>query len=114
LLIKNPLKLYKVNNLSKLENITIRYNLLSKKYFKKSKKSTLVYLRSPKHFNIGKHKVFSFKNFFALKLTLNFKIYLQILLKYPIFLIKFLPKLTEINNLRKVNSLRVKAKVNIK
>ena len=106
--------MYKINNSSKLESITIRYNLLSKKYFKKSKKSTLVYLRSPKHFNIGKHKVFSFKNFFALKLMLNYKVYLQVLLKYPMFLIRLLPKFTEINILRKVNSLRVKAKVNIK
>ena len=106
--------MYRINNSSKLESITIRYNLLSKKYFKKSKKSTLVYLRSPKHFNIGKHKVFSFKNFFALKLFLNYKVYLQVLLKYPMFLIRLLPKFTEINMLRKVNSLRVKAKVNIK
>lgn len=36
---------------------------MTKKIFPKISKQTMVFLRSPKHFNIGKHKVHSFLNF---------------------------------------------------
>ena len=46
-----------------LKEFSLRGNYLTKKIFKKNSKQTLIFLRAPKHFNIGKHKISSFVNF---------------------------------------------------
>lgn len=55
--------MYKINKTASLTYIMLRGNYLTKKVFKKISKQTLIFLRAPKHFNIGKHKVSSFVNF---------------------------------------------------
>jgi hypothetical protein len=55
---------YKLQLLFKLKSIKTIYNV-------KKKESSLVYLRSPKHFNIGKQKILNInhKLFHAIKIT---------------------------------------------
>lgn len=106
--------MYKISNHSKLQTLMIRGNYLSKKFLVKNRKGVLVYLRSPKHFNIGKHKVFSFNNLFKEKLSFNVSIYLPILLKCPLYFFKFLLKNTNMHHLKKINSLRITLTTNIK
>lgn len=61
--------MYKIKKNSLLTTITLRGHYLTKKITPKTSKQTMVFLRSPKHFNIGKHKVHSFLNF--KKITYN-------------------------------------------
>jgi hypothetical protein len=99
--------LYKINFSGTLKTLVIRGTFLSKKFLKTNKKSTLVYLRSPKHFNIGKHKVFSFKNSFSTLLSLNLKIANKALVNYPLFFFKFVPAIVDVNTLKRINSVRI-------
>lgn len=55
--------MYKLAKNSKLTLITLRGHYLTKKILPKTSKQTMVFLRAPKHFNIGKHKVHSFVNY---------------------------------------------------
>jgi len=55
--------LYKINKKNILKTIILRGHYLTKKMSKKNSKQTLIFLRAPKHFNIGKHKISSFVNF---------------------------------------------------
>ena len=58
-------KLYLINKGGTLKNLCLRGVYLSKKFSKTQNKQTLVYLRAPKHFNIGKQEVLSFRNKFS-------------------------------------------------
>lgn len=94
--------------------MVVRGIFFSKKFLKKNKKQVLVFLRSPKHFNIGKRKVFSFKNthhsFVSLNLPIilnyflfNSNVYYNFLINHYIFIIPF-----------RITSLRTTTKVVIK
>lgn len=88
--------MYLISNNSKLEYIALRGYFISKKNLKKNNYQCLVYLRSPKHFNIGKQKVFSFNSKFFYKFTVQKKIYYNKTItnnefNYPIFLKNFKP-----------------------
>lgn len=66
--------MYKIKKNSELTSITLRGHYLTKKIIHKISKQTMVYLRSPKHFNIGKHKVHSFLNFKKIIYSVKYKI----------------------------------------
>jgi len=68
--------LYKIDSESKLIKLKINYLLLSKRTNKyinliNKKKQQLIFLRAPKHFNIGKHKIHSFDNINNNKILYN-------------------------------------------
>lgn len=52
--------MYQLSKFCLINNIRVRGVFLTKK--NNNKKQTLIFLRSPKHFNIGKRKVISFNN----------------------------------------------------
>lgn len=86
--------MYLVSNNSSLECIVLRGYFVSKKNLKKNNYQCLVYLRSPKHFNIGKQKVFSFNSKFCYKFKIKKKIHYNKTItnpefNYPIFLKNF-------------------------
>lgn len=104
--------MYLLNKTGILNEYTIRGIYLTKKKTKKWKKQTLIYLRSPKHFNIGKHKILSFNTNIKYKYTLNMNInYLSFIKKnnflclYSIF--------HRINILYRINSIKTKIKTKI-
>lgn len=97
-----------------MKTLVIRGTFLSKRFLKSNKKNTLVYLRSPKHFNIGKHKVFSFKNNFSTHLLLNLKLANKALVYYPMFFFRYIPTIVDVNTLKRINSLRVSISTKIK
>ena len=66
--------MYKIKKNSLLSLITLRGHYLTKKIVPKTSKQTLVFLRAPKHFNIGKHKVHSFLNFKKILYQVNYKV----------------------------------------
>lgn len=66
--------MYKINKTIILEKFSLRGNYLTKKIFKKNSKQTLIFLRAPKHFNIGKHKISSFINYKKYNYFLNYQI----------------------------------------
>ena len=49
--------MYLINKGGTLKNLCLRGVYLSKKFSKTQNKQTLVYLRAPKHFNIGKQEI---------------------------------------------------------
>lgn len=106
--------MYKINKFGVLKTLCIRSSYLSKKFFKKNSKSTLVYLRSPKHFNIGKHKIFSFKNLHNERIELNNKLYFRLLIKFPIYFFKLLLNISANHNLKRINSLRITSVIKVK
>lgn len=92
----------------------IRGIYFSKKFIKKHKKHSLVYLRSPKHFNIGKHKVFSFNNTNSQKISLKLILPTVFMLKNNIFFFKILEYFYYFKLLFRFNSFRVNVKTKIK
>jgi len=106
--------LYLINNKSIIVNLISRGIFLSKKFNKKNHKSSLVYLRAPKHFNIGKHKIFSFKNKFINNLILNYNIPTKILILYEQYFFKLNFKLIDNHNLKRINSIRINTVTQIK
>ena len=106
--------MYKINKKSKLTVLWVRGIFLSKKYLKKNRKSTLIYLISPKHFNIGKHRVFSFSGSYSYRIPLNINIPTIFILKNQIFFFKILEKFYNFKTLFRFNSLRVTGKTKIK
>lgn len=64
--------MFKINTNNYLNSIILRGNNLTRlNNNKKNSKKTLIILRSPKHFNIGKHKIFSFNNHKSYKIQIN-------------------------------------------
>jgi len=106
--------LYQINNKSIIVSLISRGIFLSKKFNKKNHKSSLVYLRSPKHFNIGKHKIFSFKNKFINSLNLNYNIPTKILIFYEQYFFKLIFKLTDNHTLKRINSIRINTVTQVK
>lgn len=66
--------MYKIKKISYLNTIALRGHYLTKKILPKTSKQTMIFLRSPKHFNIGKHKVHSFLNFKKIIYNILYKI----------------------------------------
>ena len=106
--------MYKINVESIIKKLVNRGIYLSKKFNKKTHKSTLIYLRSPKHFNIGKHKIFSFKNKYLNQLDLNHKIFTKTIIKYEQYYFKLIYKFQHTHSLKRINSLRITLKTKIK
>ena len=81
--------MYKLNKNTNMTKLILRGNYLTKKFFKKNSKQTLIFLRAPKHFNIGKHKVSSFVNFKSYLYNVNYSLFIsQFLLNKNFFDIK--------------------------
>lgn len=74
-----------INKHAVLRNITLRGYFVSKQFLKKNKRQSLIYLRSPKHFNIGKQKVFSFNNKFFFSYNFNKSIFYPYILNNKSF-----------------------------
>ena len=106
--------MYKINKTSILKQITLRGNYLTKKILKKNTKQTLIFLRAPKHFNIGKHKVSSFVNFYKYLYTFNYQIPTIYLTKNNLFFLKFFKIFDKLHLLYIINSIKVKVQYKIK
>lgn len=106
--------MYYLKKKSLLTNITLRGIFLSKKYNKIQKKQIMVFLRAPKHFNIGKHKIKSFNN--KHNITYNTHIFLLInfFTKNSSLMYKLFTNTHKFNNLYKINSIKTTIKVKIK
>jgi len=106
--------LYKLNKYGILNILKLRGIYLTKKINKKSKKQTLIFLRAPKHFNIGKFKIFFLNNKKSFKILSNFPINIQFIESYKIFLISFLFNFYKLQSLFFTNSIKLNIKYKIK
>lgn len=106
--------MYKIFSKSSIIAIKTRGYTLSKKFSKKTKKQTLVFLRAPKHFNIGKHKVLSFKNLRTEIFNLNTKINYTDFKNVNFSIGNNLNNLSKINLLYSISSIIIKTKIRIK
>ena len=106
--------LYQINNYGQLKNICIRGNYLSKKFTHKKSKQTMVYLRSPKHFNIGKHKILSFKNFYKINTFFNYPLHYSLIKQGDNFFFSLLLNFFKFHILFKISSLKITTKFKIK
>ena len=104
--------MYLLNKAGILNEYTIRGIYLTKKKTKKWKKQTLVYLRSPKHFNIGKHKILSFNTNAKYKYILNMNINYLSFIKNKNF-INLYSIFHKINILYRINSIKTKIKTKV-
>ena len=76
-------------------------------------RQSLVFLRAPKHFNIGKHKVFSFKNFYKKFYNLNLFFYLFFYLNNNKLLYNIITEFHKFHLLYKISSMKITIKVKI-
>lgn len=106
--------MYKINKKIRLDYFNIRGLFFSKKLIQKHKKHTLVYLRSPKHFNIGKHKIFSFNNTHKILINLKLTLPIILLLRGSLFFFTILEKFFNYKLLLRFNSIRINTKLHIK
>ena len=95
------------NKKSLLTKLVFRGILLSKTNIKKNKKQTLIFLRSPKHFNIGKRKVTSFNNKVAYSYDTNLLIFTNKLQNNNVFFLTLLSSIVGYNSLFRINSLKI-------
>lgn len=106
--------MYYINKFSIINNIVLRGNYLTKKILKKNSKQTLIFLRSPKHFNIGKHKVSSFLNYKKYKYNLNYKIFTNHYLINQYLLFNIFIHFHKLHFLFNISSIRSTIKTKIK
>ena len=106
--------MYLINRGGKLKTLSLRGVYLSKKFSKKTNKHTLIYLRAPKHFNIGKQKVLSFKTKFNHSYNVNWDSSTIIFVKYSQFFFKVTSNVFKFHHLKQINSVRVCVKIKIK
>jgi len=103
--------MYLLNKTAILTNYNIRGVYLTKNKIK-WKKQILIYLRSPKHFNIGKHKILSFKTiktyYYLLNYSINYKFFYKKNNLYKIYNI-----FHKLNILYRINSVRITIKTKI-
>ena len=97
-----------------MTKLILRGNYLTKKFFKKNSKQTLIFLRAPKHFNIGKHKVSSFVNFKSYLYNVNYSLFISQFLLNKNFFFSILTIFHKLNVLYVTNSIKVKTKIKIK
>lgn len=101
--------MYLLNRVSFLTTIYIRGIYLTKTKTKTNKKQTLIFLRSPKHFNIGKRKVISFNNKHNIKINLNMFIPTRSS-KLNFYYFSLISSLFKFDTTYRINSLRIKTK----
>lgn len=106
--------MYKLNKNTNMTKLILRGNYLTKKFFKKNSKQTLIFLRAPKHFNIGKHKVSSFVNFKSYLYNVNYSLFISQFLLNKNFFFSILTLFHKLNVLYVINSIKVKTKIKIK
>lgn len=106
--------MYKINKTSILNKLVLRGNYLTKKIFKKNSKQTLIFLRAPKHFNIGKHKVSSFVNYHKYEYNFDYQLPTEQILNNKTFFLKLFGLFHKMHFLYIVNSVRLTTKVKIK
>jgi hypothetical protein len=106
--------LYFIKNSSILDNIYLRGYNLTKKLNKNQKKGSLVFLRAPKHFNIGKRKIYSFKNYSSFLYKLKIKFPLKSFLNNPSTFIFMLSEFHKFHLLYKLSSIKVTLKIKLK
>lgn len=106
--------MYKINKITILEKFLLRGNYLTKKIFKKNSKQTLIFLRAPKHFNIGKHKISSFVNFKKYNYFLNYKVPTNEFLKNKYFFYKIYNIFHNFHFLYIINSIKITSSLKIK
>ena len=106
--------MYKLNKNTNMTKLILRGNYLTKKFFKKNSKQTLIFLRAPKHFNIGKHKVSSFVNFKSYLYNVNYSLFISQFLLNKNFFFSILTLFHKLNILYVINSIKVKTKIKIK
>jgi hypothetical protein len=105
--------MYKLNKITTLTKLCLRGYNLTKKLNKNQTKHSLVFLRAPKHFNIGKHKVLSFKNFYKHTYGLSLSTNILIFVKYPYFFYNIILNFHKFHLLYKINSIKITAKLKI-
>lgn len=96
--------MYLYSKKSVLLNLVFRGVILSKT--KKNKKQTLIFLRSPKHFNVGKRKVISFNNKAVYTYNIKLPIFTNNLKNNTFFLI-LMGSVVSYNTLFRINSLKI-------
>lgn len=106
--------MYKIKKTSLLTLITLRGHYLTKKIFPKISKQTMVFLRAPKHFNIGKHKVHSFVNFKKITYPVNYNIPTQQLIDNRLAFFKIFNLFHKYNLLYSLTGVRLKVTQTIK
>lgn len=106
--------MYKLNKIGILTNLILRGNYLTKKILKKNSKQTLIFLRAPKHFNIGKHKISSFVNYYKYSYKMNYLLATQQFLFNKNFFFKFFTLFHKIHLLYVINSIKINTKIKIK
>lgn len=106
--------MYLINKGGTLKNLCLRGVYLSKKFSKTQNKQTLIYLRAPKHFNIGKQEVLSFRNKFSYYYKPDWAASTLILIKYPHFFFRVTRNVFKFHHLKQINSVRVTIKLKIK
>lgn len=97
-----------------LKKLVLRGNYLTKKLFKKNSKQTLIFLRAPKHFNIGKHKISSFVNFYKYVYNCNYNIPSNQILTNSVFVFSLFHLFHKLHFLYVINSIRLTTTVKIK
>ena len=106
--------MYKIFKKAAIGSFFVRGYYLTKRYGKKSRKNTLIFLRSPKHFNAGKHKVFFLNNYAVYKVnTRSIFVDLSSIEKYEKYFFDVSTTLRNYNVLYNVTSLRLRAKLKI-
>jgi hypothetical protein len=106
--------LYKINKISTLKKFVLRGNYLTNKVLKKTSKQTLIFLRAPKHFNIGKRKVSSFVNYKKFVYNFNLNLPTDEYNKNGKTFFRFFCLFHKLNFLYVVNSVRITSKLKIK
>lgn len=106
--------MYLLGNRCEITGISVRGIFLSKNFLKKNKTQTLVYLKSPKHFNVGKQKVLSFNNEFRYQYLLKLKTLLFLFLKNQHYFFKLITTFFKFHIPFRINSLKIITKTKIK
>lgn len=109
--------MYKLNKSTTICNYVTRGIFTSNKAnmaAKKNKKQTVIFLRSPKHFNIGKHKIFFFNNFYKIKVIENRPLPIRPLISNKCYIFNLFIRKFNFSFFYKFTSIRVKTKTKIK
>jgi len=105
--------LYTLKNTSELNIIGIRGYNLTKKLNKKQSRGSLVFLRPPKHFNIGKRKVYSFRNYQKFIYHVKLFIPTPFIIKNPYRVFYLLKEIHKFHLLYNISSIKISLKTKI-
>ena len=94
-----------------LLQLIFRSKILTKNYFVKKTQTQSIYLRSPKHFNIGKQKIFNLNyKSLGVNLSLNTKFHINAFIGNNSQLFSNLCKYTQTNTYLTSKSIKIKIK----